>query len=335
MGSLFSSMATVNTDAGATTVNNNGGVHILGTSGSVATMIWIAIIVIVLAGAGILAYIWRDDKREKKKADLEAGGTRQRRMDVIRAKLEKYTTKAQESTSPEKRAQKENLIASLREELEGLELEDYRENRCREVVPYRPMEQHRHHYQLGHASTTTQRGARRDMLFGDGPLSSAYTQSASRDSSEALECSIALMAQTVGRSARRTEQALSMMSSSLSAQQRTTEEIHKSLRRYMRQTTGGTPKINLDSDDESIPNLPPHHSTPVSPSSPSRRFDMKRLIAEQSALLDVAGSSNYRTPPTSRSMCRESQEVTDHADSEEVRRWLSLSARGSPTLSRR
>jgi hypothetical protein len=333
MGSLFSSMATVNTDAGATTVNNNGGVHIFGTSGSVATMIWIALMVIALAGVGIIAYIWRDDKKAKKKSDIEAGGTRQRRMDVIRSKIEKYTLKTQDPASPEKQDHRETIIANLREELEGLEREEYQENRCRDLVPYRPSQQ-RLHYQPDQHSTVP-RAARRVTSFADGPLFSESSQSASQGTSEALECSIALMAQTVGRSARRTEQALLMMSSSLSAQQKTAEEIHRSLKKYMRQNMANTPRINLDSDDESSLRTPPLHSTPASPSSPSRRLEMKRLIAEQSALLDAQGSSSFHTPPTSRSTFKESQEARDHADSEEVRRWLCLSARGSPTLSRR
>ena len=332
MGSLFSSMATVNTDAGATTVNNNGGVHIFGTSGSVATMIWIALMVIALAGVGIIAYIWRDDKKAKKKSDIEAGGTRQRRMDVIRSKIEKYTLKTQDPASPEKQDHRETIIASLREELEGLEREEYQENRCRDLVPYRPSQQL--HYQTDRHSAVP-RAARRVTSFEDGPLFNESSRSASQDTSGGLECSIALMAQTVGRSARRTEQALLMMSSSLSAQQKTAEEIHRSLKKYMRQNMANTPRINLDSDDESSLRTPPLHSTPASPSSPSRRLEMKRLIAEQSALLDAQGSSSFHTPPTSRSMFKESQEARDHADSEEVRRWLCLSARGSPTLSRR
>jgi hypothetical protein len=298
-------------------------------------MIWIAVIVIALAGAAIIGYIWKDDKKAKEKADIEAGGSRQRRMDLLRTKIAKYTNKAQNTSCPDKREQKESLVENLKEELEGLEEEEYRENSCRELVPYRQQPRSPHQYQQDPPLFTPRRAERRDMSFAADHFSSGSIPSASRASSEGLESSIALMAQTVGQSARRTERALNMMSLSLSAQRQTTDRMNRSLRRFMEQNTSASPQIDSDSEEEPTRNWGPLHSTPVSHSTTKRRKDMRTLIEEQSALLDAKDCSSYHTPAMSQSMSKAALAQRDLADLEEVRKWLSLSETGSPTPSLR
>jgi hypothetical protein len=250
-------------------------------------------------------------------------------MDQLRTKIAKYAGKAENTSCPEKRGQKESMVDSLREELEGLEEEEYRENSCRELVPYN---HHRSQHQYPQEPTiyTARRAERRDISSAAGHFSSGNIPSVSHVSSEGLESSIALMAQTVGQSARRTERALNMMSLSLSAQRQTTDRMNRSLRRFMEQATNTTPRIDSDSEDEQTRNWGPKQSTPASHSTARQRKDMRTLIEEQSALLDARDSSSYHTPATLPSTSKAVLDPRDLADLEEVRRWLSLSETGSP-----
>ena len=65
----------------ATGADTNESRHILGATGSPALLIWMVLGLIAAVAIGIIVAIVKDDRKETKKADLEAGGARQRKME--------------------------------------------------------------------------------------------------------------------------------------------------------------------------------------------------------------------------------------------------------------
>ena len=64
-----------------------------GGNGVPALLIWMVLGLIAVVAIGIVIAIIKDDKKQKKKADLEARGARQRKMDVLRSKISAVTKK--------------------------------------------------------------------------------------------------------------------------------------------------------------------------------------------------------------------------------------------------
>jgi hypothetical protein len=260
---------------------------------------------------GIIVAIIKDDRKQKKKADLEAGGSRHRKIDTIRSKISAVTQKLKRSEDPESTKEYEQRLTLLEEELAMLIREDYNNNKCRKVVPYHGAQQ-----TPPPTPTAPRRELSRGIQSGEGPSIPEQDLSWSPGTSRRLESSIAQMARAVGRSAERTEMALTMMSSSLSDQRAHIREMRLSINRLSQephrpsiQRTDSVSERECTQSWDQTPGSPKYRSTPV------RDTTLADMVREQSELLDAGGFSRCPSAPMLGSTSMLTSEMRDLAAS--------------------
>ena len=189
--------------------------------------------------------------------------------------------------------------------------EDYRNNKCRKLIPYEPTP--------APTPEPTPHTPRKPRLLKGTPSGgdlniSDNGPSWSPNTSRCLESSIVQMARAVGRNANRTEMALTMMSSSMSDQQDRLRKMHLSINRLCPDNQRPCiPPTDLDSESGSNPNWAPTQANPKYQSTQIRDTSLAEMIREQSELLDAGGYSRSPSLPISGSTSAAMLEMKGHA----------------------